>query len=110
MAKGARRDAVKERFWRQMLEQFGRSQLSVRSFCQRYRLSQANFYAWRRTLRERDQAAQTAPFVRVDLPVAVPPAAPLEVVLPAGRVVRVAVGFDPLTLRQLLAALEAEPC
>ena len=33
---------------------------------------------------------------------------PLEVVLPRGPVVRIAPGFDPATLRQLLAVLDAE--
>lgn len=34
----------------------------------------------------------------------------LEVVLADGRTVRVAPGFDAVTLRQLLAVLEGRPC
>jgi hypothetical protein len=37
-----------------VFQQFAASGLSVRGFCRRESLSEANFYAWRRTLAERD--------------------------------------------------------
>ena len=46
----------KERFWRTMVEQWRGSGLSVRAFCARRSLSEPSFYAWRRTLQERDAA------------------------------------------------------
>src|SRR5262245_17917398 len=123
MARGNRRDRSKERFWRQNLRRWRRSGLTVRDFCYEHDLAEPSFYAWRRIIAERDQQARhrrTAQRVRKSqandtpafVPVRVLPAAtplsppPLEVVLAPGRLVRVPAGFDPLTLRQVLAVLE----
>ena len=105
MAPGRPRDQHKERQWQRWIDQWRASGLSVRAFCARHRLPTPTFYAWRRRLRRR--AAERAPF----LPVQVvadpppPPASTLEVLLADGGVVRVPPGFDPATLRQLLAVL-----
>ena len=109
MAPGRTRNEQKERQWRQRIAQWQSSGLSVAAFCARHDLTTANFYAWRRTLQRR--VAPQTPFVPVQLVAdpAPPPACPLEVVLAAGRVVRVAPGFDAPTLRRLLAVLSEEP-
>jgi transposase-like protein len=111
MAPGRQRDEHKERQWRQWIARWRSSGLSIAAFCAQHDLSTANFYAWRSTLQRRDQ--QHPPFVAVHLHDEPDPTttSPLEVVLTDGRVVRVAVGFDATTLRQLLAVLrEAPPC
>jgi transposase-like protein len=51
------RDPKREQFWRNALARFGGSGLSVREFCRRERLGEPLFYAWRRTIAERDRAA-----------------------------------------------------
>jgi len=51
------RDAAKERLWRDAFRRFAASGLSVRSFCRRETLCEASFYAWRRTVAERDRLA-----------------------------------------------------
>jgi transposase-like protein len=51
----SQRDVAKELFWRDVLRQHVASGLSVREFCRREGIAEANFYAWRRTLAERDQ-------------------------------------------------------
>ena len=48
-----RRDADKERFWREVFRRQTASGLSVAAFCRRDGLSQPSFYAWRRTIAER---------------------------------------------------------
>jgi hypothetical protein len=109
MAPGRARDEHKERQWRRWIAQWQRSGLSVAAFCARHDLATARFYAWRRTLQHRDVAA--AAFVPVRLVADAVPASALELVLAAGCVVRVAPGFDPTTLRQVLALLrEEQPC
>ena len=109
MAPGRARDEHKERQWRSWIAQWQRSGLSVAAFCARHDLPTASFYAWRRTLQDRDDAA--AAFVPVRLVADEVPARVLEVVLADGRVVRVPPGFDATTLRQLLALLwEDQPC
>src|SRR5262245_42464424 len=110
------RDRGKERFWRHTIRQWRRSGLSVRAFCVEHELTEPLFYAWRRAIAERDQErAQVAALRPVrrkgrdEAPTFVPLrvmdtlAAPLEVVLPRGRSVRVSRGFDADTLRQLIA-------
>jgi transposase len=109
MAHGKPRDRGKEHQWRRWIQQWQHSGLSVQAFCDRHHLPAARFYAWRRTLHQREAAA----FVPVDVvPEPEPARAPdFELVLAGGRRLRVTPGFDPATLRQLLAVLEeAAPC
>jgi hypothetical protein len=110
MSKGKPRDLVKEGQWRRLLEQHDKSHLSVRAFCELHGLSEASLYAWRRTLAERDFARMQ--FVPVHLiPESKPTATDdatgaLELVLGAGRLLRIGSGFDGPTLARLLALLE----
>lgn len=120
------RDLGKERFWREMVGRWRRSGVTIRDFCAEHGLSEPSFYGWRRELARRDQEARERPArtkarparCAKSLPAFVPvrvtpvePASPLEVVVGAGHVVRVAPGFDAATLRRLLAVLaEASSC
>ena len=51
---GLGRDESREVVWRRVLGRFSGSGLSVRAFCRRERLTEASFYAWRRTIAQRD--------------------------------------------------------
>jgi transposase-like protein len=125
-------DLEREAFWRLAVSEQRASGLSVRAFCRREGLSDASLYAWRRRLAERevtepgdqlgdgplrcDGSLAPGDFVEVALndelreaevkPV-VPTAqgSPIEVLLPAGPVVRVSRGFDAATLRRGVEAL-----
>lgn len=111
MAHGRPRDPRKEQHWRRLIQQWQHSGLSVRAFCDRHQLAPPSFYAWRHRLRQR--AAAAAPFVPVRVVADAPPqpAGGIEIVLAGGRCLRIAPGFDPAALRQLLAVLEEEaPC
>jgi hypothetical protein len=55
----------KERFWRRMVRQWRGSGLSVRDFCAERELAVPSFYAWRRTIAQRD--AETLHFVPVQV-------------------------------------------
>src|SRR5229473_5565969 len=101
MAYGKRHDRQKEQQWRRWLKEWQASGLSVRAFCERQRLSEPSFYAWRRELAKRD--AQRPAFVPVHVVAEGDPGAALELVVASGRRVRVPAGFDAATLRQLLA-------
>jgi hypothetical protein len=111
MTTGKPRDLSKEQFWRRMLRRQQRSGLSVRAFCRQHNLSQPSFYAWRRTIAQRD--AQLPAFVPLEIlpePLPLPTAAAtgcgLELVLGRGRIVRIGPAFDAPSLRRLLALLE----
>ncbi len=115
MPQGKPRDPRKQQHWRHLIDQWQRSGLSVRAFCQRQHLAVPSFYAWRRTLRQRDGGAcPVAPPVTF-LPVHVrpddrDPPPPLELVLANGRRLRIPRGYDDPQLRQLLRTLEDAPC
>ena len=101
----------KEQLWRAVVRRWRASGLSVRAFCQQQGIAQPTFYAWRRTLAQRD--AETVNFVPVRvtadsqaLTTADSWAGAVELVLGAGRRLRVGPGFDGPTLTRLLALLE----
>jgi transposase-like protein len=132
MARRGGRDRGKEWQWRRVLRQWRRSGQSIRAYCLEHGLSEPSFYAWRRTVQERDRQAVHQPQrgrqhsreaienragrggsggLPVFVPVTVAAAPLFEVVLGDSRVVRVPTGFDLTSLRQLLAVLEeARPC
>jgi hypothetical protein len=108
MSTGKPRDRRKEQEWRQWLERWQRSGLSVAAFCRQQGLSAGRFHAWRRVLARRD--AEQAAWVPVQV-LAEPESVPdgtLEVVLARGRRLRLRRGVDAATLRQVLAVLEEE--
>lgn len=50
-------DPQKDQFWRDVLTRFTASGLSVREFCRQEKLAEPLFYAWRRTIEQRDGRA-----------------------------------------------------
>jgi transposase len=112
MRPGKPRDERKEQQWRRWLGAWRASGLSAAAFCARHALAQPSFYARRRTLQQRQRAVPCLLPVCV-LPEVSPAATRgVEVVMAGDRCLRVPPGFDPATLRQLLALLEEEatPC
>ena len=57
----SKRDPAKEALWRKTLKRFSASGLSVREFCKRENVTESAFYAWRRTIGERDGAGNSEP-------------------------------------------------
>jgi hypothetical protein len=116
MAQGKPRDLRKEAHWRQLLQRWQRSGLSIRAFCRRQRCSEPSFHAWRRTLAARDRSP-TLPLPPVTfVPLPVPPTVlaadrpVLELLLVNGRTLRIPAGWPLSGLRELLALLEDAPC
>ena len=113
MAHGKPRDPRKEQHWRRLIQLWKNSGLTVRAFCVRHHITQPSFYAWRHELQRRDAATAFVPVhVETNDQLARVTSIPtIEVVLAGGRSVRITSGFDPSTLRQLLAVLrEVPPC
>ena len=101
---GRRPDPALEDLWRHRLERFERSGLSALAFCDREGVSVPSFYAWRRRLQP--SAEQAARLV----PVRLFPAAPVEMLLPGGVVLRLPPGCDLDFVRSLVATLGERPC
>jgi len=111
-----RRDVAKERFWRGAVRRHVASGLGVRAFCRRERLAESAFYAWRRTIAQRDVAAGSAAARPGNAPAFLPavvtdgprPEPGIVVELAGGRIVRVQAPVSPQWLAELMRALEAQ--
>ena len=106
MSQTLHRGPDRERFWREAVAGWKKSDQTIAAYCRARGLGQASFYAWRRQLTRRDRVAPAATFV----PLTVVPDAVVEVVLPTGVVVRVPAAADAAAVARLVAALEAAPC
>ena len=108
--------------WNALLNDFRRSGLTQAEFCQRRGIS---IHSFRKRLyqaptskptpanhRSPDAAAHFLPVTILPDPIPATVAArqPLELLLGNGRRIAVAPGFDPHTLRQLIAVVEERPC
>lgn len=111
--KGPCRSVRREDYWRRMVTQQPGSGLSIRAWCQQQGVTEASFYAWRRTLAQRDASREAAvrepPARLVALDVtgsAYAPvgAAPLQLVIADLRI-EISPGFDDDTLRRVLGVL-----
>ncbi|TWT91721.1 hypothetical protein Pla108_42040 [Botrimarina colliarenosi] len=103
------RDAEKERRWREVLDRQAASGLSVREFCRRERLTESQFYAWRRTIGERDSelAPSFVPMVVSDQP---ENDELISIELVGGHVIKLPASTTPAAwLAELVLALEARP-
>lgn len=110
MAAKQRRDPQREQFWRETIAAWGNSGQSVSAFCSGRGLSEASFYGWRRTLRQRDLRPASTLTVPALVPLRVLADAVVEIVLPAGLVVRVPAGVDAAAVAALVAALRTASC
>lgn len=108
MSRRFHRDPQREQFWREMVALWRQSGQSVRAFCDERGLSEPSFFAWRRTLSQRDRARVKAPPTFV--PLRVVPDTVVEVALPTGLVVRVPARADVAAVAALVAALRAASC
>jgi hypothetical protein len=108
----ADREWQRHKFWQQHIDAWQRSGKSISTYCAEQALSESSFRAGKRALESRDEAPPTTDAVPIRwVPVHIVPtsnAAPLELVLTDGRVIRVPSGFDPQALRRLLTALEED--
>lgn len=96
-------------YWRGVIERQSGSGDSIADFCSAEGVSTASFYAWRKRLRDERRDVRDGRPELVPVTVAASLTC-LEVVLPSGTVLRVPEGTTPQSLRDVLAALEPEPC
>ena len=108
------RGVEKEQYWRGQIDGQAASGLSARQWCQRERLSEPSFYAWRRKLAQRDRersgAVHPAPsngFLPIRLTSLA--ASNVELQLSSGLVIRVP-AHEADALRMILEFVERRPC
>ena len=105
------RDSNKEAFWRGAIRRHAQSGLGVRQFCKSQRISEPLFYAWRRTLRERDAQRSSPMPAFVPLIVrencATEQSGSIVIELRGGRLLRLPGAMPAARLAELIRALEA---
>jgi transposase len=108
----SRSDAAATRRWVERLERFAAGDQTVAAFCTAERVSQSNFYLWRRRLAQHAlPAAVRAPtVVPIHITPSSSPVTPIEVALPSGTVVRFPADARPELLVAVLRGLEERPC
>jgi transposase-like protein len=116
MPRDGRRDPTKEKFWRRRVFGQAKSGLSIRAWCREHDLREPAFYWWRarlaRTGRGRKARSRKPTFVPVHVSAQETTSVdgPIEIVLAAGRRIRVRGPVDRQMLADVLAVLEAPPC
>lgn len=102
------RDAEKERRWRELLNRQASSGISVREFCKRERLTESQFYAWRRTTGERDgeSGPSFVPAAVIDPPKG---DALIAIELVGGHMLKLPATTPAAWIAELVLALEARP-
>jgi transposase-like protein len=117
--RGQRADERTQAQWHQLIAEAARSGSSIRAFCRERRVTEGQFYAWRRRLngqvqgaaqRRAQAAVPGATFALVPEAGATPEPAGVELVWADGRRLRIGPGVDAATLRTVLAVLEPERC
>lgn len=102
------RDRAKEAYWREVLGRHASTGLSVREFCKRERLTESQFYAWRRTIGQRSEPEIASPAfvpVVVTKDAGQEPSVTLE--LPSGCVLRFSGSHTTEQLADLVVALQS---
>ncbi len=101
------RSGEREAFWREQVRRQAASRLSVRRFCEEKGLSEPSFYAWRRTLAQRDQAVQVPEFLPVMIAPHVASSSRITIELRGGLVVHLPETMATERVVALLRGLEA---
>ena len=111
--KGPARSQQREEFWRRIVTRQPASGLSIRDWCARHEVTEASFYAWRRTLAQRGILRSATAKKRRARVVAVEvthgantslESTPLGLVVNDLRI-EIVSGFDGDTLRRLISVL-----
>lgn len=109
----SRRDpSTARRTWAERLDRFRRSGQTVAQFCAVEGVSEPSFYVWKRTLTAgADPLRPPAPApTLVPIRLTPSPAAPIELALPSGAVVRFPAAARPELIVAVLRGLEERPC
>ena len=105
----------RETHWREVLSRHATSNLSIRAFCKQEQIHESSFFAWRRTIHERDGKTTAPATTRIAVPspafvpalvTATPIAAPIEIKFPNRCIVRLDASTPATRIAELVRALE----
>ena len=104
--------------WRERLDDYAQSEMTVQDWCDFNRVSTYQFYYWRRKIAAADiakngratiSAARTHPWLAVNIVDATAAPGGLSIRV-AGAVIELQPDFNPTLLRAVVRALVTEPC
>jgi len=110
---GKNRDSSREAFWRRMLRRRAKSGMTIAEFCASEAVTVSAFYYWQRQIRRRDVAAEAENSDSTGEPTFLPvqilddqvAAAPVEIVVGDGYVIRVSEAATIDHVRRVLQAV-----
>ena len=101
-----KRNAEKETFWRTTIQEAEASGMTVKAFCRERGLKDNLFYAWRRTLKQRDESPAGDPgFVELIDQRAPNSVSGVEIRVDDRVSIRIGPGFDEKALKAALSVL-----
>ena len=107
----SQRDPQREQFWRETIGRQAASGLNVREFCRRDGLAETSFFAWRRTIRQRDgehQPGEQPAFVSAVVTSTSSGDTSIVLELATGSVLKLPEAISAERLAELVHALEAQ--
>jgi hypothetical protein len=101
-----KRDAGKEKLWRETMAEAQGSGQNVREFCRQRRIKESQFYAWRRELKTRDaEAAEKGGVVELVRPAGGKQGAGISIRIDDRFSIVLERGFDGVALKSALTAV-----
>jgi len=101
-----RRDASKEKQWRETMAEAQGSGQNMREFCRQHGIKETQFYAWRRELRTRDaEAAEKGGFVELVRPIGGTQGSGISIRIDERTSIVLERGFDSVSLTAALTAV-----
>jgi len=102
-----RRDLGKETRWRDILKRYAASGLSVRAFCQQEQVTESSFYAWRRTIGERNGTKKATVPAFMPAVMGSEPVGAITIKFSGGRLLRLPTPISATWVAEFVHALES---
>ena len=92
--------------WSERIQNWKRSGLTQKAFCERHQLGLASFQRWRRIFMTEAKPAESSAVSFLPVKLTLPKASSLTLLVDDLRI-EIPVGFDPVTLTQVVQAIQA---
>ena len=93
---------TRAQFWREVLEDWKRSGLSITEFCRQRNLKTVTFHRWKTRLQSTDTTMSSK---TTFLPITLMPETSVEIALPNGIVLKLPLAADPILITQFQKAV-----
>ena len=98
--------AINRQHWSERIQGWKRSGLTQKAFCERHQIGLASFQRWRRLLMTESKPAGSSAVTFLPVKLTTSKAPSLALLVDDLRI-EIPVGFDPVTLKQVVQAIQA---